>query len=159
MSAGTVTTTTLTGNAMLGWSLIIPFNLLSLFGAGNLSGGGYYPSNDNGATFFPAGMNNSTQSYGTVTFYTPCAMTVSIYSTILQQNNQGIHQIKINGSSVSTKDGYSAAQNTASWVINSVALNAGSNTFQLLVNSKNASSSAYWLGYFQSNGFCIYRTS
>ena len=159
ITAPTVSAIVLTGDSMLSWNVTIPFTLLSLFASGAVTASGYYPSNNSGATFFPGAMNNTSQSYGTVTFYAPCAMTVSIFSTIVLQSNQGIHEIVINGVSAGTKDAYKGSNDTASWVLTDATLLAGANTFQLKVNGKNASSSAYWLGYFQSNGFLIYRTA
>jgi hypothetical protein len=73
ITAPTVSAIVLTGDSMLSWNVTIPFTLLSLFASGAVTAGGYYPSNNSGATFFPGAMNNTSQSYGTVTFYAPCA--------------------------------------------------------------------------------------
>ena len=97
ITAPTVSAIVLTSDSMLSWNVTIPFTLLSLFASGAVTASGYYPSNNSGATFFPGAMNNTSQSYGTVTFYAPCAMIVEFTKLIKHNINYKLHNVFTDG--------------------------------------------------------------
>lgn len=119
-------------------SVSISPTVFSFFNLINATSYIWYSSTAQNSQAFQTAINN----YGTYTFY--CAKgNYNVTVSCAEGTDRGILQVLINGVLSSTIDLYNLSVNNNLSTQFSVSLNEGSNTIQLLCNSKNVASSAF----------------